>query len=260
MLLVHEVMGRNCGYLTGKSAFYYHRQLMARGQNRAWLKELGFFPERLDVHGVYVPEMTLDLDAEEKRLKAIMDKYGCVNVFVSEGAMLPLIVKDMEARGEPLVKDASATSSSTLSMSVSGSASVSARLLPPRRSSFRRAVTSLVLPLPMLTIFVSSRASAIMPSTVHYAVRVVLSAMISSMSASFVQSSLSVLRVVVHSTSTTHGSSSFLRRSVSLSLSSSTVSSLTTLVLLMLLLDLEDPFFSFSFCSSFQGHCFYIDD
>jgi len=106
MLLVHEVMGRNCGYLTGKSAFYYHEHLKSIGQNRAWLKELGFFPERLDIHGVYVPEMTLDLEAEEKRLKEVMDKNGCVNVFVSEGAMLPLIVKDMEARGEPLVKDA----------------------------------------------------------------------------------------------------------------------------------------------------------
>jgi len=106
MLLIHEVMGRNCGYMTGKSAFYYHEHLKAMGQTRAWLRELGFFPERLDVHAVYCPEMKLDLEAEEKRLKEIMDKYGCVNVFVSEGAMLPNIVADMEARGEALVKDA----------------------------------------------------------------------------------------------------------------------------------------------------------
>ena len=106
MLLIHEVMGRNCGYLTAKSAFYYHRQLKAAEHKRAWLHELGFFPERFDVHGVYVPEMQLDLDEEEKRLKAVMDRCGCVNVFVSEGAMLPNIIADMTARGEPLQKDA----------------------------------------------------------------------------------------------------------------------------------------------------------
>lgn len=107
MLLIHEVMGRNCGYLTAKSAFYYHRQLRGvTSERRAWLPELGFGADRFDVHGVYVPEMHLDLAAEEKRLRALMERHGCVNVFVSEGAMLPDIVADMTARGEPLQKDA----------------------------------------------------------------------------------------------------------------------------------------------------------
>lgn len=40
--------------------------------------------ERLDVHAVYVSEGEFDVEAEGKRLKAIMDKFGNVNIFISE--------------------------------------------------------------------------------------------------------------------------------------------------------------------------------
>lgn len=102
MLIVHEVMGRNCGWLTAATARAY----------RARLKSLDFLPElnlpmgSKDVHAVYVPEMAFKLDEEVARLKKVMDEGDCVNVFVSEGACVDQIVEEMESRGESVPKDA----------------------------------------------------------------------------------------------------------------------------------------------------------
>ncbi len=101
MLIVHECMGRNCGYLTAETARRYH-QLLATKQ---WAPSLGLTKERWDVHAVFMPEMRLDLDAEAKRLKAIMDEQGNVNIFLSEGAGVPEIIAEMQARGEEVQRD-----------------------------------------------------------------------------------------------------------------------------------------------------------
>src|SRR5689334_19625708 len=102
MLIVHEVMGRHCGWLTAATAAKYREWLGAQefsdfGDNtrRSW-----------DVHGVYVPEVDLDIAAEAERLKAVMDETGCVNVFLSEGAGVSTIVEEMLARGEEPQRDA----------------------------------------------------------------------------------------------------------------------------------------------------------
>ncbi|MCC9643579.1 pyrophosphate--fructose-6-phosphate 1-phosphotransferase [Rhodopirellula sp. JC740] len=102
MLIVHEVMGRNCGWLTAATAAKYRERL----QNLNFLPEMGLSQERRDVHGVYVPEMGFDLEEEAKRLRAIMDEIDCVNIFISEGAGVETIVKEMESRGESVPKDA----------------------------------------------------------------------------------------------------------------------------------------------------------
>ena len=60
---------------------------------------------RWDVHGVYVPEDELDMAAETARLRA-MDERDCVNIFISEGAGVETIVKEMEAAGEDVPRDA----------------------------------------------------------------------------------------------------------------------------------------------------------
>jgi pyrophosphate--fructose-6-phosphate 1-phosphotransferase len=102
MLIVHEVMGRNCGWLTAETARRYH----------SWVGEQEFMvgfgndPRCWDVHAVYVPEMHVDLDAEAARLRALMDEIGCVNIFLSEGAGVEDIVAQMEARGEDVPRDA----------------------------------------------------------------------------------------------------------------------------------------------------------
>ncbi|MCS6710944.1 pyrophosphate--fructose-6-phosphate 1-phosphotransferase [Brachybacterium sp. EF45031] len=101
MLIIHEIMGRACGYLTAQAAEYY-QQWHARQE---WLPSIGHDPRRWDVHAVFLPEMALDIDREAERLKAVMDEVGCVNIFLSEGAGIPEIVAEMQARGEEPEKD-----------------------------------------------------------------------------------------------------------------------------------------------------------
>ena len=51
------------------------------------------------MHGIYIPEMALDIEGEAKRLKSVMDKQGNVNLFISEGAGLDSVIAEMTARG-----------------------------------------------------------------------------------------------------------------------------------------------------------------
>jgi pyrophosphate--fructose-6-phosphate 1-phosphotransferase len=101
MLIVHEVMGRACGWLTAAAA----RDYMAWHDAQEWLPGIGLTPERWAIHAVYVPELQIDLAAEATRLKAVMDSIGCVNIFLSEGAGVPDIVAEMEHRGETVERD-----------------------------------------------------------------------------------------------------------------------------------------------------------
>ncbi|MFP4281446.1 MAG: pyrophosphate--fructose-6-phosphate 1-phosphotransferase [Opitutales bacterium] len=102
MLIVHEVMGRHCGWLTAATA----REYMDLLDHDDFLPELGLSPERLAIHGVYIPEMAIDLEAESARLKEVMDETDNVNVFISEGAGVNDIVKRMEADGQAVPRDA----------------------------------------------------------------------------------------------------------------------------------------------------------
>ena len=101
MLIVHEVMGRNCGWLTAATAQKYREWL---GEQQ-WLPEIGLSKQAWDVHGVYVPEGVIDLAAEAERLNAVMDEVGNVTVFLSEGAGLDSIIAEMEAAGEEVPRD-----------------------------------------------------------------------------------------------------------------------------------------------------------
>ena len=102
MLIVHEVMGRSCGWLTAATAQEY-RKLLDRAE---WLPELGLSRESYDVHGIFIPEMAINIEAEAKRLRAVMDKVDCVNIFVSEGAGVESIVSEMQAKGLEVPRDA----------------------------------------------------------------------------------------------------------------------------------------------------------
>lgn len=102
MLIVHEVMGRNCGWLTAATAKSYRERLKLK----ELLPEIGLSGERRDVHGVFIPEMNVDIAAEAKRLKQVMDDIDAVNIFISEGAGVKSIVAEKEARGEEVVRDA----------------------------------------------------------------------------------------------------------------------------------------------------------
>lgn len=102
MLIVHEVMGRNCGWLTAATAVEYLQKLDATPVAPG----LGLTRERLAVHGVYIPELALDIAAESKRLRSVMERVGNVNIFVSEGAGVESIVAEMTARGQEVPRDA----------------------------------------------------------------------------------------------------------------------------------------------------------
>ncbi|MFZ5889666.1 MAG: pyrophosphate--fructose-6-phosphate 1-phosphotransferase [Myxococcota bacterium] len=102
MLIVHEVMGRNCGWLTAYTAKMYRERLM----HPDFLPGFNLARSHKDLDAVYVPEMDFDIAAEAKRLRAVMDEQDCVNVFVSEGACVEQIVQEMSAKGESVPRDA----------------------------------------------------------------------------------------------------------------------------------------------------------
>lgn len=102
MLIVHEVMGRSCGWLTAATARAYQK-LAAKN---VYVPGIGLVRERYAVHAIYLPELALDIEAEAKRLRAIMDQQGNVNLFISEGAGLDSIIGELTARGEQVARDA----------------------------------------------------------------------------------------------------------------------------------------------------------
>jgi pyrophosphate--fructose-6-phosphate 1-phosphotransferase len=101
MLIVHEVMGRNCGWLTAATALAHH-QWVQSAKFAEWLENSA---ATWDVHAVFLPERPFDIAEEAKRLRAIMDKLDCVNLFISEGAGVGEIVTAKEAAGEEVPRD-----------------------------------------------------------------------------------------------------------------------------------------------------------
>lgn len=101
MLIVHEIMGRACGYLTAEAARYYQDW----HSKQQWLPSIGHDERRWDVHAVFLPELALDIEGEAERLKKVMDEVGCVNIFLSEGAGIPEIIAELEAKGEEVERD-----------------------------------------------------------------------------------------------------------------------------------------------------------
>ena len=102
MLIIHEVMGRACGWLTAATAVKFREWL----DTQQWNPGIGLDRRGWDIHAVFVPEMSFDIAAEAQRLHAVMDEVGCVNIFLSEGAGVAEIVAEMESRGEEVGRDA----------------------------------------------------------------------------------------------------------------------------------------------------------
>ena len=101
-LIIHEIMGRHCGWLAAYTAFLYQKSL----------NDIDFLPDALvskdrwAIDAVYVPEISIDLDLEIDRLQDKMNKNDCVNIFLSEGAGISTIVKEIEKSGKILKRDA----------------------------------------------------------------------------------------------------------------------------------------------------------
>ena len=102
MLILHEVMGRNCGWLTAATARAY-RQLLDAAE---WLPAIGLDRDCFEVHGVFIPEMEINLAEEAQRLRKVMDRHDAVNIFISEGAGVEEVVAEMQAKGQEVPRDA----------------------------------------------------------------------------------------------------------------------------------------------------------
>ncbi len=100
--VIHEVMGRHCGWLTAATARAYIQKV----KGNDYVKGLLMGEELKRIDGLYLPEMAFDIQAEAERLKKIMEKNGFVTLFVSEGAGLDSIVAEREAAGEAVKRDA----------------------------------------------------------------------------------------------------------------------------------------------------------
>lgn len=101
-LIIHEIMGRNCGYLAAETTKRYQAWL----NEQEWLPEIGLSKQAWAVHACYLPEVAVDLDEEAERLSKIMDEVGNVTIFLSEGAGVSEIVEQMEREGQEVPKDA----------------------------------------------------------------------------------------------------------------------------------------------------------
>lgn len=101
-LIVHEIMGRHCGWLAAAGT----RKYMDWVNAQPWVPSIGLSRERWAVDALYLPELHFDIQKEAERLRKIMDEQGTVAIFISEGAGVPEIIEEMEARGEPVLRDA----------------------------------------------------------------------------------------------------------------------------------------------------------
>ncbi len=102
MLILHEIMGRHSGWLAAATM----RDYMCTIDSGYFLPEIGLSPERWFVHGVYLPEFKIDMEAEAARLASIIDQHGVVNLFVSEGAGVKNAIAEIEKSGEAVARDA----------------------------------------------------------------------------------------------------------------------------------------------------------
>ena len=101
-LIIHEVMGRNCGWLTAKSAHIYKKRL----KNKKFFESVNLRRKAWDIHSVLIPEIEFNIEKESLRLKKIMDEFGCVNIFLSEGAGTNVIINEKLKDNIEIKKDA----------------------------------------------------------------------------------------------------------------------------------------------------------
>ncbi|NVD39239.1 pyrophosphate--fructose-6-phosphate 1-phosphotransferase [Ensifer sp. HO-A22] len=101
-LVVHEVMGRHCGWLTAATA----RSYVQMTEDKQFVDGFMMNKQLKNIDGLYLPEIKFDLEAEAERLRGVMNRSGFVTLFVSEGACLDAIVAEREAAGETVKRDA----------------------------------------------------------------------------------------------------------------------------------------------------------
>ena len=69
-LIIHEVMGRRCGWLTAKTASDYRERL----KSRKFIPELMVEDSKWDIDAIYIPEQDFNFKHEVGRLRSLMDE------------------------------------------------------------------------------------------------------------------------------------------------------------------------------------------
>ena len=64
-LIIHEIMGRNCGWLTAATASEYRKIL----DKEIFLPEILINRHRWDIDAVYIPELEININKEAERLR-----------------------------------------------------------------------------------------------------------------------------------------------------------------------------------------------
>jgi pyrophosphate--fructose-6-phosphate 1-phosphotransferase len=101
-LIIHEVMGRHCGWLTAATARKYRERL----NSKSFVDSMLISRNRWDIDAVYLPEEEINFEVECERLNKLIDEKDGINIFLSEGAGRNTIVTEMEAAGETVPRDA----------------------------------------------------------------------------------------------------------------------------------------------------------
>ena len=101
-LIIHEIMGRHCGWLAAYTAYEYQNKL----KKKKFLPDILISQERWGIDAIYIPEMEINFDQEIHRLKKLMDKKDCINIFLSEGAGIEMIINELENSDQKINKDA----------------------------------------------------------------------------------------------------------------------------------------------------------
>ena len=102
MLLIHEVMGRDCGWLCAATAAAYRKKL----NSHSFLFDGKLSTALKDIDAVYVPELPVNLEAEATRLRKVMDEKDSVSIFLAEGAGIAEIIAEMQVNGSEPQLDA----------------------------------------------------------------------------------------------------------------------------------------------------------
>ncbi len=100
-IVIHEVMGRDCGWLTARTAQQY----------MTWSERLPRIPELVEpaawgVHAVLLPEIGFTVDQVAAQLEPVWLRQESVNLFVSEGAGAEMVLRDRMNSGNEIATDA----------------------------------------------------------------------------------------------------------------------------------------------------------
>ena len=100
-IVIHEVMGRDCGWLTARTAQQY----------LSWAERLPRIPELVEpsawgVHAVLMPEIGFTVDEVATRLEPMWMRQESVNLFVSEGAGAEMVLRERRRAGDEIATDA----------------------------------------------------------------------------------------------------------------------------------------------------------